>query len=117
MTGFDDKSKEANRNEGSKEKGKVKSKKSARKKKNSKKDEGAELMSTFFEKQGSNKNDDDEECSEKNEDDEDTDEFWAIDKLYEAKKEKGRWLIKLRYVGYDKFYWQPIGDLSEGCSK
>ena len=130
---LDDQSKEANRNEGSKEKGKVKSKKSASKKKNkmskkpkkkasekkgelglkkhvSKKKNSAELMSTFFD-------DDEEECSDKNEDDEDTEEFYEIDKLCEAKKDNGRWLIKLFYVGYDEFYWQPIGDLSESCSK
>ena len=148
MTLYDDQSKEANRNEGSKEKGKVNSKKSASKKKNkmskkpkkkaskkkgelglkkhvSKKKNSAELMSTFFdddddddEEECSEKiEDDDEECSDKNEDDEDTEEFYEIDKLCEAKKDKGRWLIKLFYVGYDEFYWQPIGDLSESCSK
>jgi hypothetical protein len=160
MSLLDDQSKEANRNEGSKVKGKVKSKKPASKKKNkmsnldaclrlpcrkkndemskndkvvpkkkaskkkgelglkkhvskkknSEKDKSAELMSTFFD-------DDEEECSDKNEDDEDTEEFYEIDKLCEAKKDKGRWLIKLFYVGYDEFYWQPIGDLSESCSK
>jgi hypothetical protein len=138
MTLYDDQSKEANRNEGSKEKGKVNSKKSASKKKNkmskkpkkkasekkgelglkkhvSKKKNSAELMSTFFD--DDDDDDDDEECSEKIEDDEDTEEFWEIDKLCEAKKDKGRWLIKLFYVGYDAFYWQPIGDLSESCSK
>ena len=83
------------RKKASKKKGELGLKKHVSKKKNS-----AELMSTFFD----DDDDDEEECSEKIEDDEDTEEFYEIDKLCEAKKDNGRWLIKLFYVGYDEFY-------------
>ncbi len=135
MTVLDNKSKEANsedakrehdkkkkkkNSESSKGTDKVKSKKQASKEKTNKKDEAelknsdTELMSTYFEKQGINKNDNDEECSEKNED---ADKMWEIEKLCEVKKENNRWMIKLKYVDDEKFYWQPFKDLSDGCSK